>query len=246
MDILSFIAWLILLLPRIIRLAGRQDRSAFQQRDNELEEAPSLVHVSKDYLERLENRKLGDFRFPKAAFPAPENDLLPQEGFVLIDLSKEGKPMWRIIAAVSAEKIWDIFTACVALLGETIGVVIRDYIDDAEAREYDVPAMHNSDVQLLLDQYRQWILDNGAMDVGFFSAEKQIEFVLDRWKMLYFTVEDPVVITDVLMDFGIPGKREMNFYQEKRTILFMYPGYQQELQEVLAGLNVEHSEEIKY
>lgn len=245
MDPLIIISWLIMLVLQIVRMLKYDTLKSAAIGAGGAMENLSLPQVSGEYLERLKNRKIGDFKMPLAAFPAPENDILPQEGFVLIDLSKEGKPMWRIIAAVSAEKTWDIFTACVALLGETIGVVIRDYIDDAKAREFDAPSMYNSDVQLLLDHYRHWIVDNGAMDVGFFSVDKRIEFVLDRWKMLHFTVEDPVVITDVLMDFGIPGKREMNFYQEKRTIFFMYPGYQQELQEVLAGLNVEHSEEIK-
>ena len=154
--------------------------------------------------------------------------------------------MWKIIAVVSAEKIMNIVGECVAQLNEIIGLAIWDYYDDAKVREFVASSMHKGDVRTLLKNYNSWILDNGAMDVVLYSVDEQFQLTVDRWKTLCFSVGEPVAIVDLLLDCGIPGKKEMPIYQEKQSLLFREPNYVEILEEVLARINIEHIEEFEY
>lgn len=244
MDFLSAIFWVILFLPSLIRLI-KQRPEMTSELGHASGEFSSPDLASKEFLDNLQDRKIGDFKLPKAAFPSPENEIVPREGFVMQELEKGDAELYRIVASVSAEKILAIVATALSTFGDIIGVVIRDY-KDAKVRQFFAPAMYKVDVERILDDYKQLILDNGHVDLVLFSVEQQIELSVDRWKTLIFDVADPMNTVDLLLDFNIPGRKEMQFYQQKPTLLFMDNDYEERLEEMIARLNVEHTEDIEF
>lgn len=84
MELLGFI-FLLFVLPKIYDFFKQNMGNSFQNGDMASMVSSPLDHVLEEYTDRMIDRKICDFLLPQAAFPAPENDFVPEEGFMLFD-----------------------------------------------------------------------------------------------------------------------------------------------------------------
>jgi hypothetical protein len=137
----------------------------------------------------LHTNRYGEFRLTEAIRPAPETSLRPREGY-RIDVFRDRLARVRIpmlSAAVSAERLFDVFLALLEPLGDVVDVVIesshnaeRDHHIDLRRDRIDrtVLASHLCDFESLLTH-------DGCTGIAVIAAGKPIEVQFDEHKLFH-------------------------------------------------------------
>lgn len=167
----------------------------------------------RDFIEG-HNRIIDDFVLTGAALPMGEGAIRPVEGYRVMDIEGNSS-VFFIVAAVSAEKIWNLLMSFIELLGDSLQMAILNInTDDGKLVDYITEEMDGYALVTILRNHRQLVLNDGAVEICFFKAEARLELRLDSCKHFQINAVDLVPVIDLLHDFGVSAKEGIRFFHE--------------------------------
>lgn len=197
-----------------------------------------------DLLEyQKENRIIGDFVLTEAAMPLPDNTIQLKEGFRIDDVSDdEHEKVLCVNVAVSAEHLFDLFTAMLIWLDDIVTLYIA-HLNYEEGKIYKYFA-YNKDVAVLLSKFEnyRWMIQNyGELVLTFGSVSQDIQCLLDDTKLIRFYTTDVQPVIDFLSQFGLKEDKKMKFFPEGDFVTFGGIQYSAQLAGLLDDINIDES-----
>lgn len=175
--------------------------------------------------ERLESHlavsRYGAFRLTDAIRPSFDLAIVPEEGWrfdrYVDPESGAGVPV--AIAAVSREKLFDVFFALLDQTSPTLDVVVesshrQNGTRAAFSREgVDLPVLKS-----VFCDYEDVLLDDGCLGVAALDSEKPLEIQFDEHKLLAVYGDDLSDAVETFANFNVPRKPSLRFLNEAEHI----------------------------
>lgn len=168
--------------------------------------------------DHLRVKRYGRFELTDAIRPAPGLPILPREGYRL-DVYRDRKARLRLgmlSAAVSAERLFDVFLALFEPLGDLVHVVLEsshgaaaDEQSEFRRNQIDTPVLASH-----LCDYEDLLVNDGCTGVAVLSANGPVEMQFDEHKLLYVYAADVQPFRKVLRKFGIRRRKAMPLISE--------------------------------
>jgi hypothetical protein len=174
------------------------------------EDTLQIEHVDKLFEERI----IGNFILTKAAVPGINNIIKPIEGFTSFAID-DGQKYFKVVAALSAEKIFDFLINAIHLVGDFIDISIVDY-----GKDFDKVHEHFSFrkdtflIENILSQHKPLIVNNGDIQCSFWSVENRFEMQLDRVKHFIFYTEDIATVERLFDHYSVRIMETPHFFPE--------------------------------
>ncbi len=148
------------------------------------------------------------FVLTAAVRPGLELPVVPREGFRL-DVYRDRAARLHVpvlAAAVSREKLFDLFLDLLAPLGDTVDVVLETSHDSAGGRHRDL-CREQIDLPVLQSHFLEFedlLLDDGCTGVAVLSTVAPMEVQFDEHKLLVVYAHDLEPFERVLRQYGVP------------------------------------------
>jgi hypothetical protein len=184
----------------------------------------------------------GEFRLTEAIRPAPDVPLRPREGY-RVDVFRDRIARVRIpmlSAAVSAERLFDVFLALIEPLGDVVDVVIESSHDHELDHHIDlrrdridraVLASHLCDFEALLTH-------DGCTGIAVIAAGRPIEVQFDEHKLLHVYGPDLAPFRRSLRSAGIRRRRILPLICEAEHLHHTTEVFTEEFKELALRLGV--------
>jgi hypothetical protein len=151
--------------------------------------------------------RYGDFCLTDAIRPAPHLPVIPQQGFRL-DVYRDtraGLEVPVLAAAVSRERLFDVFLALLEPLGETVDVILETSHHSEGATHKDLYREH-IDLPVLMSHFcdfEELLLNDGCTGVAVISNGGPMEVQFDEHKLLVVYARDLEPFERILRQFGV-------------------------------------------
>jgi hypothetical protein len=175
------------------------------------------VH-SKQLAAHLRVDQYGDFRLTDAIRPALDLQVLPREGFRL-DVFRDPNSDVEIpvlAAAVSRERLFDVFLALLQPLGEVVDVVLETSHHTTDNEHHDLHREHidRSVLMSYFCDYEDLLMNDGCTGVAVISAKGSAEVQFDEHKLLVIYSHDLERFEQILRQFQIPRDDDLKLISE--------------------------------
>jgi hypothetical protein len=181
---------------------------------------------------------IGDFVLTGAAMPCGEGSITPVEGYRVVDIEKNGS-VFFVVAAISAEKIWNMMLAVIDLLGDGLQIaVLHLTTKDGKPVDYISGEMDRYALIQILQDHRNFIINSGTFEICFFKVGAKLELRLDACKHFQIHVADLVPVIDLLHDFEVSSIEDIKFFPEGPHFTFYPDNNEQDLQAFLEKLTI--------
>lgn len=149
------------------------------------------------------------FQLTSAIRPAPGRPILPREGYRITDYRnpQNGPQIPMLAAAVSRDRLFDVFIELLEHVGDTADVVLESHHERRNendrprhfVREYiDIPVL-----QSYCYEYQEVILDDGCFGLAIVDPKLPCEIQFDDHKLLLVYSRKLGVFEAVMDRFGI-------------------------------------------
>jgi hypothetical protein len=162
--------------------------------------------------------RYGDFVLSDGIRPAPDLPVRPREGYrVEVYRDRKGRlklPM--LAAAVSAEKLFDVFLDLLEPLGEMVHVVLESSHGSGTDRHADLRRNH-IDAPVLashLCEFEDLLVNDGCTGVAVMAAGRPVEVQFDEHKLLYVYAPDLRPFRRALKRAGVRRRAELPLISE--------------------------------
>jgi hypothetical protein len=162
--------------------------------------------------------RYGDFRLTDAVRPAPGVPVAPREGFRL-DVYRDhgaGLQVPVLAAAVSRERLFDVFLQLLEPLGPIVDVVLETSHDSHGAAHRDLFREH-IDLPVLMSMlcdFEDLLLNDGCTGVAAIASSGPMEVQFDEHKLLVVYAHDLEPFERVLLQAGIPRDDDLKLITE--------------------------------
>jgi hypothetical protein len=164
--------------------------------------------VSSDKLAaHLQIDRYGDYWLTEAIRPAPTLPVVPRQGF-RIDVYRDAEARLEVpvlAAAVSRERLFDLFLDLLQPLGNTVDVVLETSHDSNDATHRDLLREH-IDLPVLMSHFCDFedlLLHDGCTGTAVISATEPMEVQFDEHKLLVVYAQDLEPFERILRQHGI-------------------------------------------
>ena len=186
------------------------------------EEAEKFRRFDRERLEaHLAVSQYGRFRLTDAIRPSFNLAIVPEEGWrfdrYVDPESGAGVPV--ALAAVSSEKLFDVFFSLLDGVGATVDVVVESSHRQngtrvSSTREgVDAPVLKS-----VFCDYEDVLLNDGCLGVAVLDADKPLEIQFDEHKLLAIYGDDLSAAVQTFRDFRVPLKPTTRFLNEAEHI----------------------------
>jgi hypothetical protein len=162
--------------------------------------------------------RYGDFLLTDAIRPAPDVPVVPRQGFRLdVYRDRQAGIVVPVLAAqVSREKLFDIFLALLAPLGEMVDVVLETSHDSDNDQHQDLlrEQIDRAVLESHLCDFESLLLNDGCTGVAVISNAGPMEVQFDEHKLLVVYAEDLEPFERILWQNGIDRDDEMKLITE--------------------------------
>lgn len=184
--------------------------------------------------------RYGDFLLTEAVRPGPGVPVPPREGYRLSRFrdAETGICLPVLGAAVSAERLFDVFLDLLDPLGPSVHAVLEtshgsrgDRHTDLRRGDVDLPVLmsHFCDFEDLL-------LNDGCTGVAVVSATRRIEVQLDEHKLLFVYARDLKPFRRILRRYGVPRDNDLQLIAEAAHLHHSDARYADEFHQFAARL----------
>jgi hypothetical protein len=188
----------------------------------------------------VSNKRYGEFLLTDAVRPGPTLPIVPAEGYRLSRFRDAETSICLPVlgAAVSANKLFDVFLELLELLGPRVHAVLEtshgrqgDRHSDLRRGDIDLPVLmsHFCDFEDLL-------LNDGCTGVAVVSATRRIEVQLDEHKLLFVYARDLRPFRRVLKQHGVELVPELRLIAEAAHLHHTNPTHESEFHQLAARL----------
>jgi hypothetical protein len=171
---------------------------------------------------------------------APEVPALPSEGYRLErfrdPVSRRRIPM--LAAAVSAERLFDVFVDLLDPLGELVHVVLEtshdscdDWHQDLRRGDIDLPVLSS-----YLYDHEDLLLNDGCTGIAVIARGRPVEVQFDEHKLLYVFAHDLKPFRRILRAHGVRRDQAMHLIAESEHFHHTSPEYAEQFRQLCCRL----------
>jgi len=192
--------------------------------------------------DHLQVDRYGDFLLTDAIRPAPHLPVVPREGFRL-DVYRDSRAQVEVpvlAAAVSREKLFDVFLALVEVLGQTVDVVLETshHTDGATHRdllreEIDLPVLLS-----YLCEFENLLLNDGCTGVAVIAGSRLAEVQFDEHKLLVIYAHDLEPYEGILRQAGLVRDDRLKLITEGEHLHSTEPSHAGEFERLCSRIGV--------
>lgn len=188
------------------------------------------------------NDRYGDFRLTKAVRPAPHVPVVPREGFRL-DVFRDdraGVQVPVIAAAVSRERLFEVFLDLLPTIGSTVDVVLETSHRSKGNSHRDLYREH-IDLPVLMSifcDFEDLLLNDGCTGVAVLSTEEPIEVQFDEHKLLVAYARDLEPAERVLRQHGLSRDDRLKLLTEGEHLHGTDPSYAEQFEQLCYRVGV--------
>lgn len=155
----------------------------------------------------LQVDRYGDFQLTGAVRPSPRLDVVPRQGY-RVDTYRDRRHRFEVpllAAAVSSEKLFDVFLGLLAPLGDVVDAVLETSHQQPDGRHRDLYREHIDRPVLTshLCDFEQLLMHDGCTGLAIIATEQPIELQFDEHKLLIVYARDLRPFRTVLHQAGI-------------------------------------------
>ena len=191
-------------------------------------------------LSHVSQNRYGDFLLTDAVRPGPGIAVPPREGYRLSRFrdAETGICLPVLGAAVSAERLFDVFLELLDPLGPSVHVVLETSHGSRGDRHMDL-RRGDVDLPVLMSyfcEFEDLLLNDGCTGVAVVSAARRIEVQLDEHKLLFVYARDLKPFRRVLRRFGVVRDNDIQLIAEAAHLHHSDARYEDEFQQLAARL----------
>jgi hypothetical protein len=195
----------------------------------------------------LEKDHYGDFWLTDAIRPSFDCQVVPTEGF-RVEVYRDRQAAFKVpvlVAAVSRERLFDVFLELLDPLGEVLDVVLETSHDTDGTSHQDLFREH-IDVSVFKShccEHEHLLLHDGCTGVAALSTVGPMEVQFDEHKLLVVYAPDLKPFVQVLESYGISRNDKMKLLTEAEHLHSTDPKYRAEFEQLGYHLGVGESVE---
>ncbi len=199
----------------------------------------------------LQVDRYGDFWLTDAIRPAPHLPIVPRQGF-RIDVYRDaeaGLEVPVLAAAVSRERLFDLFLDLLGPLGNTVDVVLETSHDSKDATHRDLLREH-IDLPVLMSHfcdYEDLLLHDGCSGTAVISTTEPMEVQFDEHKLLVVYAQDLEPFERILRQHGIDREDRLKLVTEGEHLHSSQPEHQEQFEQLACRIGVcEPAEQVSW
>jgi hypothetical protein len=159
----------------------------------------------------------GRFQLTEAIRPGWRLDIVPQAGYrhdAYVD-PHSGARLPAVVAAVSAENLFETFLELIEPLGDDLDVVLESSHDEAAGvREFSREGVERLVLESLLWEFEDLLLNDGCTAIAVMHPEQSLEVQLDEHKLLVIYASARQPFERVLRDRGLVRDDRIRFVSQ--------------------------------
>lgn len=194
----------------------------------------------------LEVDRYGDFLLTEAVRPAPSLPVVPREGFRIgVFRDGHGFQVPVLAAAVSREKLFDLFLALLDPLGEAVDVVLETSHDSEGATHRDLMREH-IDLPVLMSHFcdfEELLLNDGCAGVAVMARGGPMEVQFDEHKLLVVYAHDLEPFERILRQAGLDRDDKLKLITEGEHLHSTEPHHLDQFEQLACRLGVAEAAE---
>jgi hypothetical protein len=162
--------------------------------------------------------RYGDFVLTDALRPAPGVPVVPRQGYRR-DVYRDDSARIQVpvlAAAVSRERLFDLFLELLEPLGPTVDVVLETSHDSEGGAHRDLLREH-IDLPVLMShfcEYEDLLLNDGCAGVAVIANGEPLEVQFDEHKLLVVYARELAPFEAILQRFGVPRRDDLKLITE--------------------------------
>ena len=190
----------------------------------------------------LYTARYGEFNLTDAIRPAPDVPLRPREGYRL-EVFRDRHARVRLpmlSAAVSAERLFEMFLALIEPLGEVVHVVLEssheagsDHHTDLRRDHIDMPVLAS-----YLCDFEDLLTHDGCTGVAVMAIGMPVEVQFDEHKLFHIYAPNLSPFRRTLRRAGVPRRRVLPLISEAEHLHHTTEGYADQFRELAMRLGV--------
>lgn len=186
--------------------------------------------------------RYGDFRLTDAIRPSLDLQVIPRQGFRL-DVYRDrraGLEVPVLAAAVSRERLFDVFLALLQPLGEVVDVVLETSHSNDDGGHRDL-FREGIDLPVLLSHfcdYEDLLLNDGCTGVAVIGTERPVEVQFDEHKLLVVYARDLEPFGRILRQEGVQRDDRLKLITEGEHLHSTDPNYEEAFEQLCYRLGI--------
>jgi hypothetical protein len=205
----------------------------------------SFDDLSQDQLDdHLRVSRYGSFVLTDAVRPSFGLEIVPREGYrrdVYRD-PETGNTMPVLAAAVSAERLFEVFMDLLDPLGDEVDVVMESSHESEPGVHADLYREHIDTVILksVLYDYEELLLNDGCTGIAALNPSGPMEVQFDEHKLLFVYAHDLEPFEQLLLDHGIRRDDTLKFISEAEHLHSTDDVYREQFEELRYRLGIDY------
>ncbi|MFM8734704.1 MAG: hypothetical protein ACKOC8_05855 [Pirellulales bacterium] len=187
----------------------------------------------------LARNRYGRFTLTEAVRPGWNLDVVPQAGFrhdAYVDPRTHAR-MPAVVAAVSAEDLFQAFLELLEPLGDTCDVVLESSHDaDDRHRELTREGVERLVLESMLWEYEDLLLNDGCTSIAVMHPEQSLEVQLDEHKLLVVYAQARPPFERILRDRGVERNDRIRFISQGEHLHTSHARHARQFEELAARL----------
>ena len=186
--------------------------------------------------------RYGDFRLTEAIRPAPDLRVVPREGYRR-DTYRDpqlGLEVPVLAAAVSAERLFDVFLDLLGPLGEVVDVVLETSHQSADGSHRDL-VREQIDLPVLLSHcydFEDLLLHDGCTGMAVIAHDRPMEVQFDEHKLLIIYARDLRPFERMLRRAGLRCDKALKLITEAEHLHSTGPRHEEAFEQFCCRLGV--------
>ncbi|MGH7225235.1 MAG: hypothetical protein ACRELF_18590 [Gemmataceae bacterium] len=195
----------------------------------------------------LEVDRYGDFWLTDAIRPARNVPVVPRQGY-RIDVYRDAEAGLRVpvlAAAVSRERLFDVFLSLLPPLGATVNVVLETSHFRQEGGHKDLVRTH-IDLPVLMSHccdFEDLLLHDGCTGLAVVSRSEAVEVQFDEHKLLLVYARDLSQFAAILDDCDIPRHDDLQLITEGAHLHSSSPDHFAQFEQLCCRLGIDEPAE---
>lgn len=184
----------------------------------------------------LEVKRYGGFTLTDAVRPSFNLEIVPREGYRR-DLYRDpatGNTMPVLAAAVSSERLFDVFMDLLDPLGETVDVVLESSheTEPGSHRDNYRESMDTVILKSMLYDYEDLLLNDGCSGIAALNPAGPMEVQFDEHKLLFVYANRLEPFEAILRSYGLRRDDSLKFISEAEHLHSTDDVYQDQFEEL--------------
>lgn len=188
--------------------------------------------------------RYGDFMLPDAIRPSYDLQVMPEQGYRHDAYRDEasGQSVPVLMAAISKERLFDVFLECLDPLGSEVDVVLetshrqqrRNQHEDLYREHIDLPVLKS-----ILWDFEDLLVNDGCTGIAVMNPRTPQEVQFDEHKLLIMYGDPLDVFADVLGSRDLPRRDSMRFITEAEHVHSSKEEYIEQFDELKMRLGID-------